>query len=158
MAAPTPTARVTPTATADKLRNGHKTKITISLDPDICFWEKEVTPPGVDGGEAIPQGDMFDETWETVVPQALKTMTDMSLVANYAPQVLPLIISVVNVMCTITVTFPSGATWCFYGFVRSFIPNSKKRGEQPNANLVIKPTQLDPTDFSEAGPVYTAAA
>ena len=154
MAAPTATARVAPSGA--KLRNGHKTFVTLAIDPNIEFWEKEVTPPGIEGGEPVAQGDMFDVAWTTKIPAALKEMTMMTLIANYGGQTYPDIVAATNVPTTITPTFPNDAKLAFYGYLKSFKPGSAKRNEQPNATVEIVPTNLDPTDFSEAGPVYVA--
>lgn len=155
MGAPVATARVTPTST-NKLKQGHPTKFTLAVDPDIAFWEKEVTPPGVMSG-VYPIGDMFSQAWVQKIPNALKEMKPVTLVANYAPEVLPLIVAVIGVMTTGTVTFNSGATWAFFCTMTDFSPGANKKDEQPSCTLTIEPTMTDPTDGSEAGPVYTAA-
>jgi hypothetical protein len=154
MAAPTPTARVEPTGA--KLKEGHATKITLAIDTNIEFWEKEVTPPGIEGGEPVMQGDMFSLVWETRVPQALKDMTEVAVTANYDPAVMASAVAAINVPTTITITWPPGGTLAFYGFMRSFKPNPLKKGEQPNAAVVIVPTNWDHINGVEAGPVYTA--
>jgi hypothetical protein len=155
MTAPAPTARVAPTGA--KMRDGFSTKITLAVDTNIEFWEKEVTPPGIEGGEPINQGDMYNVAWELKIPQALKDMTEMAVTANYDPLCITSAAAAVNVMTTVTVKFPAGDTLAFYGYLRSFKPNPIKKGEQPTAAIVIVPTNFDPTAGAEAGPVYTAA-
>jgi uncharacterized protein (DUF697 family) len=156
MAAPTPTTRVAPASSANKLKQGHGSRLTLAVDPDILFWEKEITPPGMTSG-VYEIGDMYNTAWQQKVVNALKTMTAVTLVVNYAPETLPLVAAVIGVMTTATVTFPSGATWAFYAVATEFKPNALKKDDQPNANMTIEPTNTDPSDGSEAGPVYTAA-
>jgi len=156
MAAPTPTARVAPTG--PKFTDGYKTLITLAADSNIEFWEKEVTPPGVEGGDPIMTGDMFNTAWETKVLQALKTTTPVTLVANLKGVTLTSCVAICNVATTITVRFPDTSTLCFYGGLRSAKPNAFVKGQQPTITIVIEPTNTDPSDGSEAGPVFTAAA
>jgi hypothetical protein len=76
MAAPTPTARVAPAGI--KLKDGFPTKITLAADTNIEFWEKQVKPPGIDGGDAVVQTtmQMFDpgELVEGTQPEATITI------------------------------------------------------------------------------------
>ncbi len=154
MAAPSPTARQTPVGIW--LDSGHSTKITIGADPDISFWEKTVTPPGMDAGDAIDTTTMHSTRYITKAPQPLVDMTDISGTASYDPAVLTQIVAVLGVKTTITVTFPDGTTWAVYGFLRSFAPQENSRPNQPVANYTITVTNWDPSNRVEVGPAVAS--
>lgn len=156
MAAPTPTSRSTPTGIP--LDDGHSTLITIGLDTDINFWEKEVTPPGAEGGEPVDTTTMHNVTWRTMRSQDLITLTPCQGVAAYDPVILTEILSVINAETTITLTFPDGSTWAFYGYLKSFTPNSMNQTTQPTAQYIIQPTNWDPSNSVEAGPAVASVA
>lgn len=156
MAAPTPTTRSTPVGI--KLDDGFSSKITFAADPDISFWEKTLQPPGVDGGDAVETTTMHNVTYRTMGPRQLKTLTNSSSVVAYDPAVLTQIIALINVRTTITVTFPDGSTWAYYGFLKSFEPSDLQEGEQPEATVEIVPTNFDPTNKVEAGPALASVA
>lgn len=142
MAAPTTTSRSTPVGTA--LTNGLSTKIAFAADPDVSFWEKTVTPPGLDGGDAIDCTTMFNTSVVTMLPRTLKTATDLSVTVAYDPVVLDQILALINVNTDVTVHFPNGDTWDFYGFLRVFQPQEHVRGSQPEAQITITPSNADP--------------
>ncbi len=151
MAAPTHTTRSTPGH--EPLKDGHATKITFAADPDVSFWEKEVTPPGVDGGDPISRTTMFNTAWKTYCPRTLKEMTEASLTATYAAEVYTQIIALVNVETTITVAFPGGQKVSFFGYLKTFEPGTAEEGESPECEITIQPTNWDATNNVEAGPV-----
>lgn len=156
MAAPTPTARQNPAGI--KLDDGFSTVITFAADPDVSFWEKTVTPPGIDGGDAIETSTMHNDVWRTMAPRQLKTLTESSSTVAYDPNVFNNILSLINVRTTVTVTFPDGSTLAFYGYLRSFEPNEMSEGEQPEATVNITPTNFDHVNKVEASPVLTSVA
>lgn len=156
MAAPTPTVRGTPSGI--KLKDGFRTKITFATDDNIEFWEKSVKPPGIDGGDSIPQTTMHNVDWRTMSPRQLKTLTESTTTVAYDPLLYTSILALVNVETTVTVTFPDGSTLAFYGFLQKFEPGDLKEGEQPEATVTITPTNFDPTNHVEAAPVLTNVA
>ena len=153
MAAPAPTARPAPAGI--KLGDGYQTLITIAADTDISFWEKTVTPPGVDGGDTIDQTTMHNTFWRTSRARSLALLTEMTTVAAYDPDVYDEVIAILNDETTITITFPDGSTLAFFGYLRVFQPNEVSEGEQPEATITIQPTNIDPVNNVEAGPVMT---
>jgi len=156
MANPSPTARQTPGGLF--LKNGYQSLITFSADPDISLWEKSVTPPGCDGGDAIDTTTMHNVNYRVFAPRTLITMTESSFTAAYDPAVLTQIFSQLNREQTITVRFADGSTWAFYGFLRVFQPNELTEGEQPTAQVTIQPTNFDPTNRVEAGPALASVS
>lgn len=156
MAAPTPTTRQAPTGI--KLKDGHSTKITFENDPDVCFWEKQVTPPGMDGGDAIEQTTMHSIRWREMAPRQLVTLTPMQTTVAYDPDVYNSVLALLNVEDVITVEFPDGSTLAFYGFLRTFSPAALVEGTQPEATIEIVPTNFDFVNKVEAGPALASVA
>ena len=154
MAAPTPAARTTPAGIP--LKDGYKTTITITYDADISFWEVTVTPPGIDGGDGIDQTTMFNDRFRVSLNRALLTLTECSCTAAYDPAVFDQIVSAVNRNTTITITFPDLSTLAFYGWLRVFTPDALVEGTQPRASITIQPSNWDPTNKVEAGPLLTS--
>jgi len=152
---PTPTARTTPTGNI--LEHGYQTLITIAADADIDFWEKTVTPPGVEGGDAIDITTMHNSNVITKDAQALYEWTDSTSVVAYDRAVYTQIVAVVNVNSTITWTFPDGGTVAAYGFLKSFIPSDMSRDSQPEATVTFVVTNVDPSDGTEQLPAVTAS-
>lgn len=155
MAAPSPTARSTPSGI--RLDDGFSTKITFATDTNIELWERTVTPPGVDGGDAIDTSTMHNSAWRTFASRALKTLTDCTFTAAYDPACLTPIIALINVHTTITVTFPDGSTWAFFGFLRQFTPGDMSEGAMPEATVTITPTNVD-SSMAEQAPVLASVA
>jgi hypothetical protein len=156
MAAPTPGTRTDPVGI--KIDDGFSTLISFAADPDVSFWEKTVTPPGIDGGDAIETETMHNDVWRTRVSRSLKTLTDAETTVAYDPAVFTQIVALCNVETTITIHFSDGSTYCFYGYLRTFEPGEISEGEQPEATVTITPTNYDPVNHVEAGPVLTSVA
>ena len=156
MAAPSPTARGTPDGIP--LKDGFSTLLTIYSDLTIEFWEKTVKPPGIDGGDAIDGTTMHNTTWRVQRPRSLKSLTPLSLTAVYDPQVYASVLARINDEDTMTITFPDGSTLAFFGFVRNMEMDSNEEGSQPTFTMEVIPTNWDPTNNVEAGPVLTSVA
>lgn len=156
MSAPTPAARTDPAGI--KLDDGYRCLVALNADPDASFWEKEVTPPGLDGGDGIDTTTMHNDDWRTMSPRALITMTPFSMVVAYDPNVYNNLLALINVKTTVTVHFPDGSTLAFYGYLKSFTPDALKEGEQPQATVEVVPTNQDPTTGAEEAPVLTSVS
>ena len=154
MTAPVASARQTPTGI--HLDDGFSTKITFAANPSIPFWEKTVQPPGMEGGDPIDTTTMFNSVWRTMASRGLKTLTETTITAAYNPNAnAPAQIqSLVNLETTITVTYPDGSTLAFYGYLKTWEPQSHEEGAQPEVNLTIQPTNQDPNTRTEEAPVY----
>lgn len=156
MAAPTPTARLAPPGL--KMTDPFPTTIAIKDYANINLWETSIKPPGVDGGEGISTTTMLNEVWHTMSPRVLKKMTEASGKYAYDPAVLPNIVACINVVKEITVHFPSGKTWCFWGYLQKFLPGENAQmGSMPEADCTFIVTNEDPNTLTEEGPVYAAA-
>lgn len=137
-----------------RLDDGFSSTISFSLDTNIALWEIEVKPPGVDGGSPVETDTMRNTTWRTRNPKQLKTMTGMELTVGYDPQALSSIVSMINVNQVITLTWPDGSAWKFWGYLRSWEPGNLKEGERPTAKVMIEPTNQN-NSHTEVGPTVT---
>lgn len=156
MAAPTAAARSAPAGI--RIDDGFSTLIAFATIPTISFWEKTVTPPGIDGGDAIDTTTMHNVLWRSRASRALKTLTDSSLKAAYDPNLYNSILALINLETTITVHFPDGSTLAFFGFLQKFEPGDLAEGTQPECTITIVPTNIDPVNHVEAAPVLTSVA
>lgn len=154
MAAPGYYTRQTPVGA--KLLDGYQCLITPQADPDISFWEKTVKPFGADGGEKVDTTTMHNTLHRTYTSRGLITATAAQSKCAYDPRVLDQIYALINVETTWTIRFSSGAQWSFYGFLKSFEPDEMVEGTQPQATIVIEPTNTDPSTLAEAAPNYNA--
>lgn len=152
---PTPVARQTPFGR--KVDDGFSTLITLEDDPDISLWEKTVTPPGQDGGDAIETTTMHNDEWRTFSPRQLKTLTDASATCAYDPKVFNQLLTQINNNQSVTVTYPNSDTLAFFGYLRSVEPDENTEGEQPTMTVTFTPTNIDPDTGAEADPVFTIA-
>lgn len=156
MAAPTPTARQTPVG--KRFRNGFRTKVTFAADPDISLWEREVTPMGVDGGEAVDTTTMWNDAYQTKAPRELSDLTDGQMVVAFQEASLTQILAIINVETTITLTYPDLSTEAFFGWLRTFVRNAFVRGTMPTATVAFVSSAWDPAADVEAGPVVAPIA
>lgn len=139
-----------------RLDDGYQTLISFAEDPTVNFWEKSVTPPGMDGGGPTATTTMHNDQLRTFAPKFLITMTEGSMVAAYDPVVYQEVLAMINVNQLITVTFPDGSTVQFWGWLDKFIPNEHTEGEQPTANVTIQPSNQNDSGV-ETLPAYAAA-
>jgi hypothetical protein len=153
MAPPVPTARVLPTAR--KPDDGHKCLITFALNPAIEFWEKSVTPPGLEGGDAIETTTQHNNTVHTKGPRKLINVTDASATVTWNPVLYNSIKALINKVTTVTILFPDLATLAAYGFLRNFAPGAETEGNNPEATITVTFTNQDPVTTTEELPVYT---
>jgi len=108
--------------------------------PGITFWEKEITPPGVDAGGATDTTTMRNTLYRTKAPKKLITMTPMTLVVSYDAAVYDDIMEMISDIQLVTITWPDTAKLAFYGWLDKFIPGNVVEGEQPTATITIEPS------------------
>lgn len=138
------------------LRDGHSTIVSFANISNVNFLEKEVTPPGADGGGPNEVTTMRNVEWRTMAAKKLLTLTSMSLTVAYDPAIMDDVRTQLQENQLITVTYPDNSTIEFFGWIDSFIPGTNVEGEQPTAELVIQPSNED-LDQQEVAPVYTDA-
>lgn len=136
------------------LKNGFSATYTFAGSSIATLKEIAVKPPGVDSGGPIDQTTMKNSTYRTASPKSLKTLTEAKATVAYDAAILTTIIAQVGVNQLITVNFPDGHHWAFYGFLDKFEPGELKEGERPTADITIAITNLNATDV-ETAPSYT---
>lgn len=158
MSAPTLSSRGTPTGIP--LHDGFSTKISFNSNTTVSFWEKDVQPPGYDGGEKVDQTTMHNIQFKTSVPRTLIDVTGVKTKVAYDPNVYNSgqILSLINRNDSITVHFPEGSTLTFFGFLQKFTPASVAEGEQPVADIEIMPTNYDDVAHTEQAPVLVSVS
>lgn len=139
-----------------RIDDGFATTITFANFPSVKFYEKEVTPPSVTGGGSNDTTTMRNTAWRTLAPKKLKSLGEAKLTAAYDPAVYSDIVAMLQVNQLITVTFPDGSTYEFFGWVDEFAPGAIKEGAQPTADVKILCSNQDGTG-AETAPVYTSA-
>ena len=152
-AAPTPTARVTPTGRL--LENGHRSLITFAADTNCNMWEKDVGQPGDDGGEPVDITTQHNTTYRTKAPRTLRDLTPFTVTFAFDPIIRDEFAGLINVRTTVTIRYPDGSTMAFYGFLKGVEFDPLSEGEFPSGTATIVPTNWDPTNDVEAGPVMT---
>jgi hypothetical protein len=136
-----------------RIDDGFSTLITFKLNESVYFWEKTVTPPGIEAGGANDTTTMRNEEYRTKAPKLLKTLTDGAIKAAYAPKAYTQIIAMVGVNQKIKVTFADDSELIFWGFIDKFTPDEIQEGQQPTAAVTFIPTNQD-ADGDEIDPVY----
>lgn len=138
-----------------RLTDGFKTTVSFSLKSSIKFYEREVTPPAVDGGGENDTTTMRNTTWRTKAPKKLKTLGNMALSVAYDPACYTDILSMLNSNQEITVTFSDTSTIKFWGWLNTFTPQACKEGEQPTADCEIIASNQN-NSAVETAPTITA--
>lgn len=158
MAAPTATARQTPTPTKIRIDEGFSIKITFASQPALAVHEKMVTPSGWSAGGGIDVTSQFNLEVFTKRARRLKEQTPVTYKAAYSPDELDVIRGLIGFEDTITETFPDGTTLAYYGFLDEFTPDQFEIGKQPEATMKVVPTNWDKVNHVEAGPVLTVVS
>lgn len=162
MAAPTVTVRLTPSGIY--LQDGHGggafgSKIAFSEDPDVSLWEMEPSLPGIDGGEPVNTTTMWNVLWRTMQSRALKTMTPFDCRCAYDPAVYTQLNTLINKRTgSVTNSLPDGSTISYWGYLQKIAFDSLKEGEMPTCTITIVPTNFDPGNKVEAGPLVVEVA
>ena len=121
----------------------------------LLVYEKEITPPGVDGGGANDTSTLRNSIWRTNSPKGLKSLSESSFNCAYDPACYDEIIALLNENQEITITFPDDSTLVFWGWIDSFIPGPMTEGAQATADCSIIPSNQNNSGV-ETAPVYAA--
>ena len=158
---PTPTDRSAPNGI--RLDDGYRTLVAFTGKEDVAFWEKTIGPPALDGGDPIDTTTMHNGSnfptelgFRTKASRALVTLEDFTMTAAYDPKAYVDMLDILNKETTVTIHFPDGSSYAFYGFLQTFEPGDLEEGSQPEATLTVAVTNQDPVDGTEQKPVYTA--
>jgi hypothetical protein len=126
----------------ERLRDGFPTIINLP-GANVTFWEKSVQPPGLDGGEPIDTTTMRNSKVRTKAPRKLYDVTPIEVNAAYDPTVYDTIKAQLNQNQAITTTLPDGAVISWWGYLKSFVPESNEEGKEPMARMTLVPTNID---------------
>lgn len=138
-----------------RIDDGFQTTVSFADNPTVKFYEKTVTPPGMDGGGANDTTTMRNSTLRTKAPKKLKSMTDMTMTAAYDPEVYSSVWAMINQNQLITVNFPDGSDIQFWGWLDKFMPGEIREGEQPTATVTVVCSNQNDSG-AEVAPVYNA--
>ena len=145
------------------LTDGQGTTIEFSIDTTLYFFPKNLTPSGWDGGGPNDVTLLSNTKYMTMMPKTLKTITALSGEAAYSTQGLKTdgsigsFAAMVNRNQQVTVTYPDGAQFTFWGYLDKLTPNQIVGGQQPTLTFTIQPTMWDSDLCQEADPNYAAA-
>ena len=153
MAAPTPTARVTPTGII--LEDGFKTLITISRRPALKIWEIDVKPVSHNGGDKIKLSNMHNNRYHTYGTRRLIELTDGQSKCHYDPAVLAELHEELNINQVITETYSDGSTYCYWGTINKVDRDTHQEGEAPTMTVSFFATNRDDSGVEQA-PVLTS--
>jgi len=141
------------------LNEGHPTIITFlgsaSGGLSLQLYEKEVTPPSLDGGGPNDTTTMRNTTYRTKQPKSLISLGQMSFVAAYDPAAYSGLVSILNDNQQICIEFPDHSTLTFWGWLDKFTPSRITEGTQPTAECVIECSNQNEAG-EETAPVYEA--
>jgi hypothetical protein len=154
-AAPTPTARSSPTGI--KLPDGYQSKITIGSNVVVNLFEKTTKPPGLDSGEPIDTTTMFNSKYRTFKLRQLITLTPVDYKCAYDPSVITDLLGQVGQNLVITQSFYDGSTVAYWGGIQKFVPEEMEEGKMPMATVTIVPTNTD-NSGAEQAPVVASVA
>lgn len=132
--------------------------ITVAGLTTISFWEMEVQPPGISGGDPIEIVTQHSVAWRRKAPRSLKTLEPFDVTAGYDPNIFSQLLAIINSESTMTNRWNDGSTLAYYGFVQDVEYDPLQEGELPTMTITICPTNADPTTGAEEGPVYTNVA
>jgi hypothetical protein len=136
------------------LSDGYQTLISMSAAPNTNFREKEVQPPGLDGGGMIDTTTMRNTRFRTRQPKHLVTADDITLHVQYDPDAYNTVLAIIQEVQTLTVTFPDGKQLNIDGFLDTFKPVSHREGEFPTAEMKFVMTNQT-AEGVETGPSLT---
>ena len=124
-----------------RIDDGHSTTISFTAEGSglmgVAMYEKEVTPPGIQGGGPNDTTTMRNTTWRTRSPKTLKTLSEATIVIAYDPDLYTQLNALVNVNQEIQITFPDSSVLTFWGWIDEFSPNPIVEGEQPTADVTV---------------------
>lgn len=142
-----------------RIDDGFKTLIAFSAGTSgvtFTFYEKEITPPSVEGGGPNDTTTMRNIRFRTKKPKQLVSLGTMTAVGAYDPAVLDEIMAMIQVNQVITITYPDDSTESFWGWLESFVKGNIVEGEQPTATITIEASNQD-NDGVEKPPVIVGA-
>lgn len=142
-------------ANQKRMNDGHATLIMMENAPLIKLFEKQVTPPAINAGGPIQTTSMRNVAVHTQAPKKLKGVGEVKVSCAYATIAINDIYAQLGINQRITVTYPDGSRYRYWGWLDSFTPSSHTMGEQPTAEAVFQASNVN-NDDAEAPPEYHA--
>lgn len=139
-----------------RLDDGFSTTITFSLNGAIKFFEKTVTPPGMDAGGEVDTSTMRNLKYRTRNPKKLITVSPGAGTVAWDPQAYNDVIAMLGVNQQITFTLPDGSSVEIWGWLDKFVPGEHVEGTQPTATINIEPSNQDNSKVEQAPVVVLA--
>lgn len=136
------------------LFDGYQVLFSFSLNVNINLWERSITPPGLDGTGPIEVATMRVDDLRIRAPKSLATITEMTMVCAYEPLVYNEFYAIMQIIGSMTVTFPDGSTLDLPGWLDKFMPTEMTEGNMPVANVTFYPSMMD-EDYVETAFVLT---
>ncbi len=136
------------------LDDGFSTTIVFAARPTMSFKEKDVKPGGFDGGEPIDNSTMRNTRYHTMAPRTLIKVDPITMNVTYDTRLISQAQALIIVRTSCTIHFPDASTLSMYCFMQKFEQQELKEGELPMASITVVPTNYDPTNRVEQGPVW----
>ena len=155
MAAPSATPRQTPGGIF--LPDGYQSLVTCAGDPDIEFFEIEITPVGYDFGEPINTTTQHNVLWRTMALRQLISLTPLTLRAAYDPVFQTSILAQARINQVFTQKWYDGSTLAFWGGFQNVQFGPLVEGTFPEVTITIVPTNRDNSGVEQA-PVLVEVA
>ena len=156
MADPSYTIRSAPVGII--VEDGQTALVAFERDPDLSIWETSSQPPGIDNGEEINITSHHNQSWRTFAPRVLKTLTPFTIGFMYDPAAVQQIRDLCGKRGSISFYWPDGSKMAFYGYLKNATFDPLVDGEPAKGQMVIVPTNYDPVNRVEAGPVMSLVA
>lgn len=154
MAPPVATARVTPVGR--QMGRGAPMYVTFASNPNIPLWEKTTTPGGASMDERKDNSSFHNTKWRTKTPGRLATAEDITVECGYDPDDLQEILDLLGLRDTITLTFATGTTYAFYGWLDAYSFSGHNEDDDPMITLTIAHGNQDWDTCEEEPPVIVA--
>lgn len=132
--------------------------ITFESNPDLSIWEKGVTPGGATMDDRKDNSSFQNTKWRTRSPGRLATPEDITVNAGYDPDDLDEIIALLGRRDTITLTFATGTTYAFYGWLDAYSFNEHNETDDPMITLTIAQAHQDWDTCDEEGPAIVVGS
>jgi hypothetical protein len=139
-----------------RMDDGFPTTLTLSLNPTVKFWEKEITPPSLQGGGANRTTTMRNTRVHTKAPRKLLDVGDVAMVCAYDPAIYDEALDMLQVNQLAWITWPDGSALKIWGWLDEWTPSAlTTEGEQPESDLVFIVSNQD-DNGDEVLPEYDA--
>jgi len=117
--------------------DGYNCRISL-VNQGITVYEKNVTPPGVEGGDPINITTNDNGDFQSFAPRSRKQKTPAQSEVTYNDTDLDALEAAVDQSDDILRVWPDDSTKLESGWLRSSIPNQTQEGEQPTTNLTFE--------------------